>query len=72
MRLFFALVLLLSMTSFSALAKESAPRLNHVLVSVTDMERSIKFYQDAFGMEVHRRLTKLTQLNEDGTKQDIK
>ena len=30
-------------------------RLNHVVLQVSDVERSIKFYQDILGLELHRR-----------------
>lgn len=48
-------------------SKMVSPRFNHVLISVTDMERSVAFYTTAFDLEVTNRLTKLEATEADGT-----
>lgn len=53
----------------SCTSEELSPRLNHVLLQVSDMERSVDFYTRAFGLEVtNDRIRKIDVTQPDGTK----
>jgi catechol 2,3-dioxygenase-like lactoylglutathione lyase family enzyme len=54
---------LLSLTS----SKKDSPRFNHVMLYVSDLEKSIQFYTTAFDLEVTNRLNSLTLERPDGT-----
>ena len=44
----------------------NSPRFNHVALQVSNMEKSIKFYTSAFGLEVTKRITQLERTDQDG------
>ena len=49
-----------------------SPRFNHVYLTMTDLERSIDFYTQAFDVEVTNRITELKRTESDGTVSTIK
>ena len=52
----------------SCVSKQStSPRVNHVMLSVTDLDASIKFYTTGFDLQVTNKLKKIEVFNEDGT-----
>lgn len=44
-----------------------SPRFNHVMLYVSDLEASIEFYTEAFGVEVGQRVESITVVAEDGS-----
>ena len=52
-------LLFTGMMTFAASA-EISPRLDHVALRVTDMDRSIQFYDDAFGLKLSYRWDEMT------------
>jgi len=48
---------------------ESAPRFNHVMLYVSDLDRSIDFYEQAFGVSVDERIQTL-EVKTDSTTPD--
>ncbi len=64
------LLILLFLSAFSCTSErvaEEIPRFNHVVLYVTDMERSIAFYSDALGLENHQRIDELTIKDKSGS-----
>ncbi len=43
---------------------ETTPRFNHVVIYVSDMDRSVAFYRDAIGLDIHREISELSILDE--------
>ncbi len=48
-----------------------SPRVNHVMLYVSDLDVSIDFYTKAFGLEVTSKISSLSFENEDGTKTSV-
>lgn len=66
-----SLILLLAVVIACNSKQEISPRLNHVVVQVSDMDRSIEFYTNAFGLEVtNDSLKHIVYTFADGTKQE--
>jgi len=64
LKLFLVLLLLTSCESKQAIS----PRFNHVMLSVSDLETSVKFYTSAFDLQVtNDQLKKIEVFNNDGT-----
>jgi catechol 2,3-dioxygenase-like lactoylglutathione lyase family enzyme len=68
MKKFLLFLLLVSAMACSTEQKPLSPRFNHVMLYVSDMEASIKFYTTAFDLKVTNRLRELSIENPDGTK----
>ncbi len=65
------LILLLVILIACNSKKEISPRLNHVVVQVTDLKKSIDFYTNAFGLEVtNDSLKHVVYTFADGSKQE--
>lgn len=69
---FFAFLFLLC--TASSCIKESPidqnPRFNHVVLYVTDMDRSVNFYSDALGLEVHKQINELILIDDESERRD--
>lgn len=50
---------------------EEIPRFNHVVLYVSDMERSIAFYSEALGLEIHQRINEFAIVADDGESQNV-
>ena len=48
-------------------AEQLSPRFNHVMLYVSDLDASIAFYAEAFGVRVSNRVDSLTVVAPDGT-----
>ncbi len=49
-----------------------SPRFNHVFIVVSDMERSVEFYTEAFDLKVtNDQVKQITYTNEDGTQNEV-
>lgn len=48
-----------------------SPRVNHVMLLVSNIDASVEFYTKALGLEVTNRITSLTIENADGTSIEI-
>ncbi len=44
-----------------------SPRVNHVVVQVSDLDRSVEFYTSAFDLELTDTIKSITYFNEDGS-----
>ena len=44
-----------------------SPRLNHIMLYVSDLEKSVDFYTKAFDIEVTNRIEKILVLQDDGS-----
>ena len=44
-----------------------SPRVNHVVVQVSDLDRSIEFYTSAFDLELTNTIKQITYFHEDGS-----
>jgi catechol 2,3-dioxygenase-like lactoylglutathione lyase family enzyme len=64
-----SLILLLSLTHCTDTKQRKAvsPRINHVMLYVSDLENSIDFYTRAFDLTVTNRLDSLTAVQPDGS-----
>lgn len=61
-------LIILALICASCTVKEVSPRLNHVLLQVSNMERSVEFYTQAFGLEVtNNRIKNIEVRQDDGT-----
>lgn len=70
--LFFAFIFLLCIVS-SCIEEnqvEPNPRFNHVVLYVTDMDRSVDFYTDALGLVVHKQINELILVDEEGARRN--
>ncbi len=47
--------------------KPLSPRINHVVVQVSDLEQSVEFYTTAFDLQVTNTIKQITYFNEDGS-----
>ncbi len=45
----------------------TSPRFNHVMLSVSDLEASVKFYTSGFDLQITNQLKKIEVFNDDGT-----
>ena len=63
LKLLFVFLLLNSCES----KQSTSPRFNHLMLSVTDLDASIKFYTTGFDLQVTNKLKKIEVFNEDGT-----
>jgi len=66
----YQILCLLTVTSFlscSGPTKPLSPRINHVVVQVSDLERSVDFYTTAFDLQVTNTIKQITYFNEDGS-----
>ena len=63
LKLFLVLLFLTSCESKQA----TSPRFNHVMLSVSNLEASVKFYTSGFDLQVTNQLKKIEVFNDDGT-----
>ncbi len=49
------------------LKEPNSPRFNHVALQVSNMEKSVKFYTTAFGLDVTNRIKQLERTHQDGS-----
>lgn len=63
------LIILIALMMISCTNKEAlSPRFNHVMLRVSDLDTSVKFYSDAFELKVtNDQLRKIEVLNSDGS-----
>lgn len=61
------LVLVIASCTNSNQHRATSPRVNHVMLYVSDLEKSIQFYTQAFDFEVTNRLDTLIATQPDGT-----
>ena len=59
-------LVLLFLTSCES-KQATSPRFNHVMLSVSNLEASIKFYTSGFDLQVTNQLKKIEVFNDDGT-----
>ena len=70
MKLVYSLLFLIVFIACNS-KKQISPRINHVVVQVSDLKESIKFYTSAFDLEVtNDRLKHVVYTLADGTKQE--
>ena len=67
MKLFFFLLLFLCMCA-CAHQDTLSPRINHVMLYVSDLDTSVKFYTRAFDLKQTNRLSRLEVTKADGSK----
>jgi catechol 2,3-dioxygenase-like lactoylglutathione lyase family enzyme len=51
--------------------KEAIEDFNHVMLYVSDMEKSIRFYEQALGLEVHKRIEEVQIKTEKGETETV-
>lgn len=61
------LVLVIASCTNNSQHQSISPRVNHVMLYVSDLEKSIQFYTQAFDFEVANRLDTLIATQPDGT-----
>ncbi len=65
-------ILVIVLSQCSAPSEQSvSPRINHVMLYVSDLDASIDFYTRAFGLEVTSKISSLSFENEDGSETSI-
>lgn len=66
---FFCLIVILTISgcSNSSQERQHSPRVNHVMLYVSNLDHSIDFYTKAFDLKVTNRLDKLIAVQEDGS-----
>lgn len=67
--IFFSIITLASCTE--EVEYEPVPRFNHVVLYVTDMDRSVAFYRDALGLEIHQEIGELIITSEGSVQSNI-